>query len=615
CKTRLVEVPQRISPRAVRQLKHSGPEADSSSPSNQSSRATKDRSPKITERRSPRSPVTEKKRLSRVSELESQISQLQEDLKKVKDQLSSSESCKRQAQQEVEDSKKQHLAMSSKVEETQKQLQELSASEESRLIEIQKVSQERDKAWQSELQALQQQHSNDLAALASAFTEIQRLKVQLEMVAESEAAQTKHAESEHIELETLKKKLAETLSLVENMKTQIKDCRESENKAQALASETLLQLEMAKKTVEMLKLDGNRAREAYNSIALELNLSRARVNVLEGLVSKLQADLINACGGPDNSSGDNKRNPDVREIRRVEVSTDLEAELKHLNSEAGHLRSTLEKSEIGYHEEQIQRTVQISGAHEQVEQIKLASTMRESVLAEELKEAKAEIEELKADLMDKETELQGIVEENEELNSKVEKLSCQKEHEFTSELMKLKENIAELKANLMDKETELQNILEENEMLKFEVSKRETDGDKAKNVAAELETAKAAEREALMKLGYVAEEVDKSNRKAARAAEQLEAAQAANAEMEAELRRLKVQSDQWRKAAEAAAAMLSAGNNGKFVERTGSLDGNCDPFTGKLGSPYLEDLDDDLLKKKNGNMLKKIGIFWKKPHK
>lgn len=108
-------------------------------------------------------------------------------------------------------------------------------------------------------------------------------------------------------------------------------------------------------------------------------------------------------------------------------------------------------------------------------------------------------------------------------------------------------------------------------------------------------------------------EADKSSRKAARITEQLDAAQAANSEMEAELRRLKVQADQWRKAAEAAAAMLSTGNNGKYVERTGSLDYNT--IGGKLGSPYSEDLDDDSPKKKNSNMLKKIGVLLKKGQK
>jgi hypothetical protein len=107
------------------------------------------------------------------------------------------------------------------------------------------------------------------------------------------------------------------------------------------------------------------------------------------------------------------------------------------------------------------------------------------------------------------------------------------------------------------------------------------------------------------------EEADRSNRKAARVTEQLEAAQAASSEMESELRRLKVQSDQWRKAAEAAAAMLSAGNNGKLTERSVSLDNN----NYKCSSPYAEDIDDDFQRKKNGNMLKKIGVLWKKPQK
>lgn len=68
-------------------------------------------------------------------------------------------------------------------------------------------------------------------------------------------------------------------------------------------------------------------------------------------------------------------------------------------------------------------------------------------------------------------------------------------------------------------------------------------------------------------------------------------------------------------AAEAAAAMISAGNNGKFMERTASLDSSYNSIAGKIGSPYTEDLEDDLLKKKNGNMLKKIGVLWKKPQK
>ena len=476
--------------------------------------------------------------------MESQISQLHQDLKKAKDQLSSSESWKTRAEQEAEDSKGKLLAVSSKLEDSQKQLSELSASEEAHIAEI------------------------------------QQLKLQLEMVAESEAAQS--------ELQGLKEKLAETLSLVEDMKNQLQDCKESEARAQAVVSETLLQLETAKKTVDTLRSDGMKANEAYDSIALELNQSRARVESLEGLVREL------------NSGGE------ITENGEIGKSMQLEAELTSVKAELGQLRTELETAEVKYHEEQTESTLKIRSANEVVERIKSELNLREAELEAELNKTKADVEELKANLMDKETELQCISEENEGLHMKLEKsLPCKREYELEKELKKAEEDVADLKANLMDKETELQNISEENEMLKLEIKGREMEKGKAKNeIVSELEAVRVAEREALLKLGYMSEEVEKSNRRAARVEEQLEASQAATSEMEAELRRLKVQSDQWRKAAEAAAAMLSAGNNANIVGRAG-----------KFSPPDSEDIDDDLMKKKNGNVLKKIGVLWKKPQK
>ncbi|EXB98583.1 hypothetical protein L484_014428 [Morus notabilis] len=607
------EVPQKISPRAARQLKPTPLETDSASSSSQATtRIPKERSPKVNERRSPRSPVPEKKRPNRISELESQICQLQEDLKQARDQLRSSESRKKQAQLDAEDSKKQLLALSSKLEESQQQLRELSTSEEARLTELQKISQERDQAWQSELEAVRKQHSVDSTSLASAINEIQWLKIQLEMIAASEAEQTIHAESANGELKSLKGNLAETLSLLENMRNQLKDCKQSEAQAEELVSETLLQLETAKMTVESLRLDGLKAMESYNSITSELDQSRARINFLEGLVSKLNASHANGSNNSSvNPAGDNDL---VQGFGPQETGED--GEISNLKPEVQRLRSALEAAETRYREEQVKSTVQMRSAHELMEQIKSESSLKEAKLVAELGKAKADIEELKANLMDKETELQGITEENEGLNLKLEKnKSGQREYELERELKNLKERVADLKANLMDKETELQSIAEENEMLKLEMNKSQMDRSAVSDeVVAEVEAARSAEREALAKLGVAMEEADRSHKRAARVTEQLEAAQAANAEMEAELRRLKVQSDQWRKAAEAAASMLSAGNNGKFMERTGSLDSNYSPVAGKISSLYSDDMD-DILKKKNGNMLKKIGVLWKKPQK
>ncbi|KAE8735560.1 ROP interactive partner 5 isoform 4 [Hibiscus syriacus] len=405
------------------------------------------------------------------------------------------------------------------------------------------------------------------------------------MVAESEAAQTKQAESAHSELQSLKEKLVETHSLVENMKNSLRIARNQ-------------------------KLGPNQGRM---KLGYNWKLQKRLLKHL-GLVNKLKAAMTGAggsisiepdgnCIAVDHQAGENKK---------PEESCQLEAEISSLKSEVTRLRSALKTAETKCHAEETQGTIEIKSAHGLVEQIKSEASSRETELLAELEKANISITDLKANMMDKETELQCISEENDELRMKLEKtMSRQRESELEKELNLLNETIVDLKANMMDKETELQNISEENEMLRLEINKRDSD----KGKTNELDEARAAEREAIMKLGLAMEEADKNNRRAARVAEQLEAAQTANSEMETELRTLKVQSNQWRKAAEAAASMLSAGNNGKFMERTGSLDINYDPVKGRVGLPYTDDLDDELLKKKHGNMLKKIGVLWKKPQK
>ncbi|KAF6134820.1 hypothetical protein GIB67_002221 [Kingdonia uniflora] len=610
-----LEVPQRTSPatpRTARQSKITGSESDSVSP-HQACRTPKDRSPKVIERKSPRSPASElqKRRPTRISELESQIAQLQDDLKKAKDQLGSSETRKRNIDSEAEDTKKQLVALTEKLEESQRQLVELSASEEARLQELRKISQERDKVWESELNSVQKQHSEDSASLASALNEIQRLKIQLEMVAKSEP----DAQNLSVELEAAK-------SFIENLGSQLGDCRKSEAQAQERAKDTLEELEAAKIIVK-----------AYSSLSSELESSKSQVNSLKELVGKLEADLVKA----SNKSSVNGQDDEIVESNQLKLelksvkleaeelksaleasktryqeqignksyvngeneeiveSSQLKLDLKSMKLEVENLKSALEESETRYQEQQIASILRDRNAYELMEKIKFSKSTRELELEAELKKMRSEIEELKANLMDKETELQSISEENEGLNIKIGKNeSSQKQFELETELERSKSS--------------LQSILEENMMLKSEIKKRETECMKYND---EIEAVRAAERDALMKLSYATEEADKNSKRATRVTEQLEAAQVTNSEMDAEFRRLKVQSDQWRKAAEAAAAVLSAENNGKYMDRTGSFDANYNTL-----SPYSEDLDDETSpKKKNSNMLKKIGILWKKGQK
>ncbi|KAL4353124.1 hypothetical protein GQ457_06G008180 [Hibiscus cannabinus] len=595
-KTGSLEVPQKKSsaaPRTAHQMKTSGSDADAVSSLNPASKAQKERSPKVNERKALRSPVSETKHASRVSELEAQLNQLQDDLKRTKDQLTASESWKRRAMQEAEEAKQQLSEMSAKLEESEQQLLEISASEDDRVQELRKISQDRDRAWQSELEAVQNQQKMDSAALASALNEMQKLKAQLEKAYESEAIQIKHSEIQKLRIE-----LTETLALVEKLKSEITSCRESEARATEVVNKTEMQLEAANKTIEELRSNATKGTEAYNKLSLELEESKARVKSLEGLVSKLQEELVS------NSSRHGEK----------EETEKLETELNFAKLEVSQLRSALDASEIRYQEEYIRSTLQIRSAYEQVECIQTQSCKRESELEAELEKTKADVEELRANLMDKETELQSISAENEDLNSKIKKqLSDEAELELEMESKKkLEAELVELKAYLTAKETELQSVTEQNEKLKMEI-KKEMDSNKHSDESAVLlEAARAAEQEALMKLGNLTEAAERSSKRAALVTEQLEAAQAANNEMEGELRRIKVQSDQWRKAAEAATAMLSTGNNGKQMEQMISFEGNHNPIS---GSPNSEDMDDDSTKKKNGNMLKKIGVFWKKGQK
>ncbi|KAL8089800.1 hypothetical protein AgCh_039319 [Apium graveolens] len=491
--------------------------------------------------------------------------------------------------------------MSLKLEESQ-QLLSQSCSDEPQSIEFEKITNEKDKTFQFELDASETLPSNSSAELASALDEIRQLKLQLETVTDLEARQTKQAELASAELHSLKENLEETRLLADDMKNQLKDCKDSEVQAQALVSQTLLQLETAKLAVETLGSDNSKAKEAYNAIASELDQTKARVIFLEELVTKLTKEK-DTISGKDSQylAGEKAIKYETKENEEREKS--IKAELECVTSEVEHLRSALETTELRYHEEQIQNTLQIASAYELVEKIKSTSSRREDELEAELKKSKADIQELRANLMDKETELQGICEENEVMKTRLETtLIGSRENQLEKELQSKKVDAERMKSNLIEKDMDMHAIIEENEMLKLGSKEMEFNlGNVGDESFTELDAARAAERDTLMKLGYATGEADKSHRRAAQMTEQLEAARFTNSELEAELRRVKVQSDQWRKAAEAAASMLSTGK----VERTGSLD----------SSRYPEDMDDDFLKKKNGNMLKKIGVLWKKPQK
>ncbi|CAN6470906.1 unnamed protein product [Victoria cruziana] len=546
----MAQKPSMVTPRTARQLKMAG-DADSTSSTNSSARTPTERSPKVTERRSPRSPMTEKKRPTRAAELESQIAQLQEDLKKAKEQLSNSESSKKKILQEAEETKKQLAAVTAKLDDSQHQLIELSATEEARVLELCKISQEKDRAWQSELKAVQNQHSVDSAALAAANVEIQQLKHELAVAAE----RSRLAEDLEAEIHTLKQDLFQTRSLVDDLNDQLKVSRDLEAQAHSLANETLMNLENANLTIENLKSEAHKYQESHGALSLKLQESQTKVALLEKHVRNLQCDLV-----------------EVGDKPLFNLECHLKLELDAAKQEVEQLRCAVEETETKLQEAVIESVMKIQNAHEALDFMKAESEMcmnREAEILSTLRTAEAKLE-------------------------------------------KFHLEVSDLKANLMDKETELQSIVEENEWLKSDKNNREQEQQIADvaNALADVEAAKAREQQALMKLEAVTTETEKVTRKATRLAEQLEVAQASNSAMEAELKRLRVQTEQWKKAADAAAAVLATAHNGKTVERTGSMDSSVYSNI-RVGSPFYEDMDENSPRKKNA-VLKKFGDLWKK---
>ena len=92
----------------------------------------------------------------------------------------------------------------------------------------------------------------------------------------------------------------------------------------------------------------------------------------------------------------------------------MSAKLNMVKLRVSQLRSTLETTEVRYQEKYIQKTFQMRLAYEQVEQVKFESCPREAELKEELKKARADIEEIKANIRDKETKLRSALEIDED---------------------------------------------------------------------------------------------------------------------------------------------------------------------------------------------------------
>ncbi|GJU38801.1 interactor of constitutive active ROPs 2, chloroplastic-like protein [Tanacetum coccineum] len=135
------------------------------------------------------------------------------------------------------------------------------------------------------------------------------------------------------------------------------------------------------------------------------------------------------------------------------------------------LHSELEGAEKRYQEDYIQSTFQIRSAYEFVEQTQSKSGKKVSTLEANLEQSKVKLEALKAKITKKDFKLKNISEENKFLNAKLEKTELTTKIDTTkedTEVTKLVANFEDIQRVMLEKETELKNITEENELLEME---------------------------------------------------------------------------------------------------------------------------------------------------
>ncbi|KAL6503989.1 hypothetical protein OROGR_025912 [Orobanche gracilis] len=168
------------------------------SPRSVPSKLTVGRSPKLT---TPPEKKMTPERISKPLELQVEINQAHEDLKKANEKLVLVEKEKEKALGELKEAQISAEEANDKLREAlvaQKRAEENSEIEKFRAVEMEQAgieaAQKKEDEWQKELDIVRDQHATDVAALLSATQEIQKVKQELAMICDAKDQALRHAD-------------------------------------------------------------------------------------------------------------------------------------------------------------------------------------------------------------------------------------------------------------------------------------------------------------------------------------------------------------------------------------------------------------------------------------
>ncbi|KAL8050612.1 hypothetical protein ABFX02_06G091900 [Erythranthe guttata] len=496
-KSALPETPNsKVSPATPRVSKPSSrgvakPDADSASPL-QNSRLSIDRSsprsvpPKpALDRRSPKlatPPDVNKKitRVSKPSEVQTELNLAQEDLKKAKEKLVLIEKEKGKALDELKEAQRLAEEANEKLREAlvaQKRAEENSEIEKFRAVEMEQagieVAQKKEEEWQKELETVRNQHAVDVAALLSATQEIQKVKQELAMTYDAKNQALSHAddatkiaeahaekvEALSAELVHLKSMLdsrvemedSENNKLVSELKSEIDSLREELEEAKTLEEE-LAEKEAA---LEQLNVDLEAAKMAES-------YSRNLVDELHGRLEELASQTEQA-KRLERSASESLESV----MKQLEGSNDAlhdaESEISALKEKVGLLEITITRQKRDVDETEICLELAEQKASEMVKKVESLSSELEAVKEERAQSL--DNEKLAA------TSVQNLLEEKNKLINELEISRDEEEktkkaleslasalHEVSSEARDAKERLLSVQVEHENYETQIEDL-------------------------------------------------------------------------------------------------------------------------------------------------------------
>lgn len=270
--------------------------ADSASPMQNARTSVDDQSPKsITpkptpQRRSPKllSTPPDKKptRILKPSEIQAELNQAQEDLKKAKEKLAIVEKEKDKALNELKEAKRLSHESNEKLVDAllaKKRAEESSETEKFRAVELEQANieeaQKREHEWLKELEAVRSQHAVDVSALLSLSEELQKAKQELSMTCDAKNQALNHAEDAtrlaEINAEKVESLSSELLQLKSVLESRIEvEANEKDN----YVSELKLEIESLRQKLQMAKaLEESLAEKEVALEQLNVDLEAAKM--------------------------------------------------------------------------------------------------------------------------------------------------------------------------------------------------------------------------------------------------------------------------------------------------------------------------------------------------